>query len=384
VQPAEGVPPVSYNAWGFRHVPAQDTWYRGYTVVGNDTIWAEELSPGKYQLMSNGAFTVGVRPDNDYTMPFDWVSLLSAGPFPYVAPDDTIHVTYAIVCGADSLAILANSRVAQVAYDDGFSIPAGPPSPVLEVGYDWNTVVLKWAPGDSLDADNGRPLSRDDPRRSPEHHISTITGKLDFQGYRIYRYRGEVIDQDPYALSDLVAEYDKIDGVGFDTGLPPLDDQGRRVFALDSDLLDGFPYWYSVISYSAPDLEEGLPSFESGFNENAVLVYPGPQPPASASVARVGVAPNPYRGGSSYDNPAEPELGRKIWFTNLPARCTIKIFTVAGDLVRTLRHDNPAEGKHSWDVLSQYGRAIASGLYIYSVENLDTGEVQRGKLVIIK
>ena len=80
VQPAEGVPPVSYNAWGFRHVPAQDTWYREYDVVGNDTIWAEELSPGKYQVMSNGAFTVGVTPENDYTIAFDWVSLLSRGP----------------------------------------------------------------------------------------------------------------------------------------------------------------------------------------------------------------------------------------------------------------------------------------------------------------
>ncbi len=110
-------------------VPAQDSWYREYEVVGNDTIWADELSPGKYQVMSNGAFTVGVTQETDYTIPFDWVSLLSVGPFAYLAPDDTIHVTYAIICGADSLAILANSRVAQVAYDDGFSIPAGPPSP---------------------------------------------------------------------------------------------------------------------------------------------------------------------------------------------------------------------------------------------------------------
>ncbi len=384
VQPAEGVPPVSYNAWGFRRVPAQDSWYREYEVVGDDTIWADELSPGKYQVMSNGAFTVGVTQETDYTIPFDWVSLLSVGPFPYLAPDDTVHVTYAIACGADSLAVLANSRVAQVAYDDGFSIPAGPPSPVLEVGYDWNTVVLKWAPGDSLDAETGRPLTRDDPRRSPEQHVSTITGKLDFQGYRVYRYRGEVIDQDPYALADLVAEYDQVDGVGFDTGLPPLDDEGRRVFALDTALLDGFPYWYSVISFSAPDLEEGLPSFESGFNENAVLVYPGPQPPPAAAAGKVGVVPNPYRGASSFDNPAEPELGRRIWFTNLPARCTIKVFTVAGDLVRTLSHDDPAEGKIAWDVLSEYGRAIASGLYIYVVENLDSGEIQRGKLVIIK
>ncbi len=38
----------------------------------------------------------------------------------------------------------------------------------------------------------------------------------------------------------------------------------------------------------------------------------------------------------------------------------------------------------AWDILSEYDRAIASGLYIYVVENLDSGEVQRGKLVIIK
>ena len=62
----------------------------------------------------------------------------------------------------------------------------------------------------------------------------------------------------------------------------------------------------------------------------------------------------------------------------------IKIFTLAGDLVRTLQYDDPVDGKHAWDVLSEHGRAIASGLYIYVVRNEETGEIQRGKLVIIK
>ena len=108
--------------------------------------------------------------------------------------------------------------------------------------------------------------------------------------------------------------------------------------------------------------------------------------PASAAQGGVTVAPNPYRAGSYFDNPAvgEVELGRRIWFLNLPARCTVKIFTVAGDLVKTLHHDDPLDGKIAWDVLSDYERAIASGLYVYVVENLDTGEIQRGKLVIIK
>ncbi len=53
-------------------------------------------------------------------------------------------------------------------------------------------------------------------------------------------------------------------------------------------------------------------------------------------------------------------------------------------LFRTLHHDNPTDGKHEWDVLSEHGRAIATGLYIYVVRNEQSGEVQRGKLVIIK
>jgi len=128
-----------------------------------------------------------------------------------------------------------------------------------------------------------------------------------------------------------------------------------------------------------------LPEFPSGFNENAMLVFPGPAPVVTSNAGRVTVAPNPYRAGSHFDNPGgEVELGRKIWFLNLPPRCRIKIYTVSGDLVRTLEHHDPVDGKISWDVLSEYGRAIATGLYVYVVENLDSGEVQRGKLVIIK
>ena len=55
-----------------------------------------------------------------------------------------------------------------------------------------------------------------------------------------------------------------------------------------------------------------------------------------------------------------------------------------GEIVDTIDHDDPGSGQESWDILSSRTRAIASGLYIYAVENLDTGEVQRGKLVIIK
>jgi hypothetical protein len=374
VIPPEGEPPVSYHAWRFRGVPEEDSTYV-------DEFEGE--LPGKYQLMSDGGFDVGETQEGDFSSASNWVQMMATGPWPVLTPGDTIRATFAVVCGADSLGLLANSKVAQLAYDEGFEIPGGPPSPVLAASYEWNTIKLRWAPGDSLDADgNERP--NDDPARSPEHHISDITGRPDFQGYRVYRYQGLTIDEDPYTVATLVAQYDKIDGVGFDTGLPPLNEDGEREF-VDTDLRDGLPYWYSVVSFSAPDLQEGLPEFPSGFNENAMLLFPGPAPRETSAAGRVTVAPNPYRAGSVFDNPGgEVEIGRKIWFLNLPPRARIKIYTVSGDLVRTLEHHDPVDGKLPWDVLSDYGRAIASGLYVYVVENLDSGEIQRGKLVIIK
>ena len=377
----EPMPTASYNSWRFRDVPDIDDWY---LPEGE-----QELQPGKYQVLSNGDFDVDP-PDTQephFSVPSDWMGLLSTGPFPYLAADDTLHVTFAIVCGADSLSLLENSKVAQLAYDDGFTIPGGPPSPRLSARYDDNTIELVWTPGDSLGVDDTGEtyvLPNDHPDRSPEHHISQVSAKNDFQGYRVYRFQGTTFTATPYEQATLVAQFDKIDGVGFDTGLPPLDADGNRRF-VDDALLDGFPYWYSIVSFSAPDLDSGLPEFQSGFNENAMLLYPGPGPSSSADGPGVGVFPNPYRAGSHFDDRlGEIETGRKIWFTNLPERCTIKVFNLAGDLVKTLSHDDPFQGMEAWDILSNAPRAISSGLYIFVVEDLSSGDIQRGKLVIIK
>ncbi len=375
VTPEPSQQPVSYNAWRFRHVPAEDDEYTEETDP-------DVVLPGKYQLMANGDFDVGETQEDDFTIATDWMGLLSTGPFPFLAPEDTLRVTFAMVAGADSLSLLANSKVAQLAYSNNFSIPAGPPSPNLEFAFDDNSVILRWAPGDSLDLE-GNPLPIDSPLRSPEHHISEITANEDFQGYIIYRYRGEVIEGQSEEVADIVAQLDIIDGKGFDTGLPPLNEDGMREF-VDTDLLDGFAYYYSVVSYSAPDEEAGLPGFFSGFNENSARVYPGPAPSVSPAVRQVGVYPNPYRTGSLFESRVGNTGERKIWFTGLPARCRIQIFNLVGEVLKTIDHDNPVLGQVSWNVLTDTGRAAATGLYIYVVEDLDTGEIQRGKLVIIK
>jgi len=377
-EPDSGVAPVSYNSWQFRHVPAEDDSYP-------DPDDPEVTLPGKYQLMSNGAFTVGETQDNDYTTASDWVGLLSTGPFRTLAPGDTVSVTFACVAGPDSLGLLANSKAAQKTFDDLFSIISGPPSPKIHFSFEDNSVRITWQPGVAENA-AGEPLELDDPARIPEHHISDANGQEDFQGYRIYRFQGETISGDPYDESDLIAQFDIVDGIGFDTGLPPLNDKGEREF-LDTNLLDGFPYVYSVASYAAANPAEAIEELESGFNENRQTVYPGPAPAGADNPRTIGVYPNPYRVASLFDGRSstqEAETKRKIWFTGLPAHCRIQVFNLMGEVVKTIDHDDPTTGQHSWNVLSDFDRVIATGLYIYAVEDLDTGEVQRDKLVIIK
>lgn len=94
---------------------------------------------------------------------------------------------------------------------------------------------------------------------------------------------------------------------------------------------------------------------------------------------RIKVVPNPYIASSLY----EPEFGelrreplRQIQFINLPTECTIRIYTVDADLVKTLYH-NSASGTETWDLRAEGGREIAPGMYIYVVKTQDAEYLER-------
>ena len=40
-------------------------------------------------------------------------------------------------------------------------------------------------------------------------------------------------------------------------------------------------------------------------------------------------------------------------------------------------------GEHARDILSQSKQTISQGIYLFSVKDLDTGEIRQGKLVVI-
>lgn len=108
---------------------------------------------------------------------------------------------------------------------------------------------------------------------------------------------------------------------------------------------------------------------------------------AKNALANIAVVPNPYVGAASWEprNPFQFGRGeRRIYFINLPAKCTIRIYTMRGYLVDTLEHDAPAEnGAEAWDLVSKDGMNIAYGVYIYHVDAPGIG-TQIGKFAVIK
>jgi hypothetical protein len=85
----------------------------------------------------------------------------------------------------------------------------------------------------------------------------------------------------------------------------------------------------------------------------------GPQ----SDVEGVRIVPNPYRASEVWDQPGQSE----IHFTNLPSQASIRIFTLAGDLVRELDHNDSVRDFARWDLKNADGRDVASGVYMVYV-----------------
>jgi hypothetical protein len=152
------------------------------------------------------------------------------------------------------------------------------------------------------------------------------------------------------------------------------------------------PMHFAVTAFDVGDAQTGLPPLEASKLVNTTLVYPVEQwETVQKEDMKVVVYPNPYRidrGYSADKYEAGGLYGRRIRFVNLPPRCTIRIYTLDGDLVKTIEHDkdpNSLEATYDeWDLISRNTQAVVSGIYLFSVEDKDTGKNQVGKFVIIK
>jgi hypothetical protein len=173
-----------------------------------------------------------------------------------------------------------------------------------------------------------------------------------------------------------------------------------RYSYVDPNVLNGFPYFYSIVPVSIVPGETAATDVVLSGNPSATnsqVVYP--RGDSKSNQKEVFVVPNPYKGHAEWDLvPREEDpSGTKVTFMNLPAtKGTIHIYTVAGDLVKDIPFDGkvPADlqygkdtvtagqGSVPWNLISRNGQRIVSGIYLYSVDT-DLGR-QVGKFIIIR
>jgi hypothetical protein len=163
----------------------------------------------------------------------------------------------------------------------------------------------------------------------------------------------------------------------------------------DYSVHNGMHYFYSVTAYDhllvrnepikpnkygdpSSNFQYTIPLSDAqsadGYQDDEVFVVPNPATAESME---------PWRLEPNMDDPT----GIKVEFRNLPAcMSTVRVFTLAGDLVEVLYHDgSDGRGTLEWDLVSRNGQDVTSGVYLFAVEP-DDGNFNRtlGKFVVIR
>ncbi len=405
-----------------------------YKNTTDPNFFAPRTDIKRYDKMAgyfggSNRWSSGIRHD-DLKKPSNRSVLITAGPFKTIAPGDSVNVTFAIVAakkyGNDPAAydtdiqkknLYSNAGWALRAYNgedkngngvldpgedldgDGkitrYILPAPPKSPVVKVVPMNRKVVIYW-------------------NKRSEYSVDPISGKKDFEGYRIYRTNAGfdlTASQDLQKALIQIAEFDSIDGIGYNTGFDyikldkPVTFKGDTTkyyykFEIDG-LLNGWEYVYSVTAFDKGDPANNLGSLESSKLANAIKVLPGTLPTSDPNV-KVGVYPNPYYGNAYWDGSSERL--RKIYFYNLPQDCEITIYTLSGDVVKRIHHTAASNGSNlrwfetfskdqsqkmtggeePWDLITDGDQAIATGMYLFTVKDNSNGNIKTGKFLIIK
>jgi hypothetical protein len=91
---------------------------------------------------------------------------------------------------------------------------------------------------------------------------------------------------------------------------------------------------------------------------------------AQEGLDALAIVPNPYKGASDYEL---SNLEDVVRFTNMPQEATIRVFTLSGTLVKTIIKSGPSTSI-DWDLLTEEGLPVASGMYLVHVEVPGVGE----------
>ncbi len=312
-------------------------------------------------------------------------TLISLGPWD-IEPGDSIRITMAEVMGSvpykmavDPSAspsdiakgrqiLMENADAAQKNFDAGFNIPQPPAAPnhfeLDYLGEDEIGAVLRWSnAGESI----------------PDTDYSGEEA-YDLAGYRVYR--SNYLPIGPWTL---IADIPKGDSQKYDSF-------EEQYIYTDTTVINGEAYYYAVTAYDTghavwpPDpslYPNGVPPLESSKYINRMMTPFRAGYGASKDPHDVMVVPNPFVLSSGLTQTADSD---NIQFRNIPSPCTIRIYTIKGDLVKTIEHTESI-GSAVWNQVSQYGQYVESGVFVYHITSHapdSKGEVKIGKFSIIR
>lgn len=195
----------------------------------------------------------------------------------------------------------------------------------------------------------------------------------DFGGYRVW-VRQVWVDTLSLAKSYVWGQTDTA-AAGYWSFEPFYLDSIRVFRSLDAQ--NAFPYQLSVTAFNAST--PGVTALERACREanTTAILYPGEG--VTNNIKKIQVIPNPYRSSADWERGGE----KSVVFIGLPAKATIRVYTAAGTLVRTLDHNKPDSDQESWDLKNASGEEVAPGLYIWDVDAGEVGSIA-GKMMIMK
>lgn len=144
---------------------------------------------------------------------------------------------------------------------------------------------------------------------------------------------------------------------------PKIVNNGPQTF-VDGDELWFYPYTISIPYIGGPN----YPMYYE-FTTTAPIFGDPNVAKNQNDLDKIRVVPNPYYGFSTLDRTTSDKF---VTFRNLPLNCTIKIYTLNGDLIRTLVKTNTGNSSTSstleWNLQNLERTPIASGIYVALID----------------
>ncbi|MEA1987514.1 MAG: hypothetical protein U9N76_08520 [Candidatus Marinimicrobia bacterium] len=101
-------------------------------------------------------------------------------------------------------------------------------------------------------------------------------------------------------------------------------------------------------------------------------------------LSEIKVVPNPYLvyNLGEQSSVRQDQFSHQLRFTHLPKECTIKIYTLRGDHIKTINHESSTIGDAYWNLQTKESLEVSYGVYVYVIRTPE-GDSKMGKFAVI-